>query len=336
MICQVRFLISEASAASEARREASSLAQELGFNETARGAVAIVVTELATNLTKHAVNGEILFRGIERDGVSGLEVLSLDRGPGMANVTECIRDGYSTSGSPGTGLGAVSRLSDEFDIHSIRGKGTALFARLWSRKPPRQVRRRPIEFGAVCLPKSGETECGDAWHVEWRNGHCLILVADGLGHGPDAAKASMEAVKVVKSHSHLNPGALIELAHGALRATRGTAMAVAQFGTESQLNYAGIGNVTGLLRSPSDDRHMVSLSGIVGHELRKVQEFKYPWSADSLLIMYTDGLATHWNLDQYPGLQNRHPCLIAGTLYRDFARGRDDVAVLVGRQQTAI
>jgi anti-sigma regulatory factor (Ser/Thr protein kinase) len=336
MICQLRFPISEASAVSEVRREASSLAQALRFSETARGAVSIVVTELATNLAKHAVHGEILFRGIERDGVSGLEVLSLDRGPGMANVTECIRDGYSTSGSPGTGLGAVSRLSDEFDIHSIRGKGTALFVRLWSKKLPRQVRRRTIEFGVVCLPKPGETECGDAWHVEWRNNRCLILVADGLGHGPDAALASLEAVRVLKSHSHLNPSALIEFAHGALRVTRGAAMAIAEFGTRSQLNYAGIGNVTGLLRSPADDRHMVSLSGIVGHELRKVQEFGYPWPADSLLIMCTDGLATHWNLDQYPGLLMRHPGLIAGILYRDFARARDDVTVLVGRQQTAI
>jgi hypothetical protein len=276
--------------------------------------------------------GEILLRAIEHDGIGGIEMLALDHGPGIANLTECIRDGHSTSGSPGTGLGAIARMADEFDIHSIRGKGTAVFTRVWARKLKSQV-ARPIEFGVVCLPKPGETECGDAWHVEWRNGHCAVLIADGLGHGPDASIASLEAVKVLQNNSQLNPGALIEIAHGALRATRGTAMAIAEITAQRRLRYASIGNIVALLRSASGDHHMVSLSGIVGQGFRKVQEFIYSWPADALLIMHSDGLATHWNLDQYPGLLARHPGLIAATLYRDFARGRDDVTVLVGRQR---
>src|SRR5262249_15988384 len=119
MICQIKCQISESSAAAEARREAMALVQKAGFDETARGTVGIVVSELGTNLAKHAVYGELLFRGIEHDGIAGLEVLSLDRGPGIANISECIRDGYSTRGSSGTGLGAIARLADVFDIHSI-------------------------------------------------------------------------------------------------------------------------------------------------------------------------------------------------------------------------
>jgi anti-sigma regulatory factor (Ser/Thr protein kinase) len=333
MLGQLRFSISEASAAAEARRAATALAQTLGFDATASGRVAIVVTEAATNLARHSVQGQLLLRAVECEGVAGLETLALDQGPGMANVGECLRDGYSTAGGQGSGLGAMMRQADEFDIHSMAGKGTAVFARVWSRKPPVSNRLPRLEIGVVCLPKPGETAYGDAWAVEQRGGHCVILVADGLGHGPDAAAASMEAVKVLRTQAHLAPAALIEFAHGALRSTRGAAVAVAELDLAKEVRYAGIGNIAGVTLAPGSDRHMVSHNGIVGHEMRKVQEFVYPWSSDALLVMHSDGLATHWDLDHYPGLASRHPSLIAGVLYRDFTRGRDDVAVLVAKQQ---
>jgi anti-sigma regulatory factor (Ser/Thr protein kinase) len=333
MINQLHFSINEASAAAEARRAATALAQMLDFDKTAGGRVALVVTEAATNLAKHAVQGQLLLRAVEREGVAGLDVLALDQGPGMANVSESLRDGYSTSGSPGTGLGAMMRLADEFDLHSFRGKGTAIFARVWSRKLPALTGKPLLEIGVVCRPKPNEMECGDAWAVEWRDGHCVILVADGLGHGPDAAAASMEAVKVLRTQSRLAPAALVQFAHGALRSTRGAALAVAELDLAKEVRYAGIGNIASVVLVPGGNRHLVSHNGIVGHEVRKVQEFVYPWSSDALLVMHSDGLATHWTLDQYPGLAQRHPSLIAGVLYRDFTRGRDDVTVLVARQQ---
>jgi hypothetical protein len=125
---------------------------------------------------------------------------------------------------------------------------------------------------------------------------------------------------------------MVEFAHGALRSTRGAALAVADLDLAREVRYAGIGNIAGLVSTSHDTRHMVSHPGIVGHEVRKIQEFVYPWSQDSLLVMHSDGLATHWNLDQYPGLASRRPSLIAGVLYRDFTRGRDDVAVVVARK----
>jgi len=329
---QIHFHIRETSAVAEARREVTGMARTIGFNETEIGRVALVVTEAATNLVKHTPQGQLLARAFDRDSVAVIEVMALDQGPGIANVSESMRDGYSTSGSPGTGLGAIKRQADEFDIYSIPGKGSALVAQLWSRKPPSGNRPATLEIGVVCLPKPGEEACGDAWAVEWRDGHCVILVADGLGHGTDAAVAAMAAVNALRTRPQLAPAALIEFAHGALRSTRGAALAVADLDLSREVRYAGIGNITGVLHAPGSVRHLVSHSGIVGHEVRKIQEFVYPWSQDALLIMHSDGLATHWNLDQYPGLAGRHPSLIAGVLYRDFTRGHDDVTVIVAKK----
>jgi anti-sigma regulatory factor (Ser/Thr protein kinase) len=330
---QLHFQIRDTSGVAEARREVTDLARTIGFDPSEIGRVALVVTEAATNLVKHTPEGQLLARAFDRGGVAVIEVLALDHGPGIANVGESLRDGYSTAGSPGTGLGAIKRLSDEFDIYSAPGKGVALVAQLWSRRPPGGSRPAPLEIGVVCLPKPGEVVCGDDWAVEWRGGHCVILVADGLGHGADAAAAAMAAVNALRTHPQLAPAALIEFAHGALRSTRGAALAVADLDLAREVRYAGIGNIAGVALAPGGNRHMVSHSGIVGHEARKIQEFVYPWSQDSLLVMHSDGLATHWNLDQYSGLAGRSPSLIAGVLYRDFARGRDDVTVVVAKKQ---
>jgi anti-sigma regulatory factor (Ser/Thr protein kinase) len=329
---QIHFQIRDASAVAEARREVADLARAVGFDASGIGKVALVVTEAATNLVKHTPEGQLLARAFDRDGVAAIEVLALDQGPGITNVGESLRDGYSTGGSPGTGLGAIKRLSDEFDIYSIPGKGTALVTQLWSRRRPGGTPPAALEIGAVCLPKPGEVACGDAWAVECRGGHCVILVVDGLGHGADAATAAMAAVNSLRTHPQLAPAALIEFAHGALRSTRGAALAVADLDLVQEVRYAGIGNIAGVALAPGGNRHMVSYAGIVGHEVRKIQEFVYPWSQDSLLVMHSDGLATHWNLDQYPGLAGRRPSLIAGVLYRDFARGRDDVTVVVAKK----
>ena len=332
MTDQVHLQVMEKSAVAEARREVTGLARTVGFSENDVGRVAIVVTEATSNLVKHTPQGQLLARAFDRSGVAVIELLALDQGPGIANVGESLRDGFSTAGSPGTGLGAIKRLSDEFDIYSASGKGVALVAQLWSRKPEGGSHPAPLEIGAVCLPMPGEEARGDAWAVEWRGGHCVILVADGLGHGPDAAAAAMAAVNALRTHPQLSPAALIEFAHGALRSTRGAALAVADLDLTQELRYAGVGNIAGVTLAPGVARHMVSYAGIVGHEVRKIQEFVYPWTQDSLLVMHSDGLATHWNLDQYPGLAGRHPSLIAGVLYRDFARGRDDVTVVVAKK----
>lgn len=329
----ISLAISEESQVGEARRIATTLATQLGFNETECGKVAIVVTEAAKNLVKHAKEGKLLLRSLKSRDNWGMEILALDKSPGMANVQQCLQDGFSTAGSPGNGLGAIERLSSFFDIYSTPNLGTALLAQLWSEPLSVKPSAGKLDWGLVCLPIIGEEVCGDAWWVYQNAGRSLVLVADGLGHGPAAAEASLSSVRIFQENPRLSPKEIIEAAHAALRGTRGAAMAVAEIDFEQQIvRFAGIGNISGVVVTANESRSMVSYNGIVGHQIFKIQEFTYPWCEEALLVMHSDGLATQWGLDRYIGLRSRHPSLIAGVLYRDFQRGRDDVTVLVARQ----
>ena len=338
MIDAVALPVTEESQVGEARRIAVALAAELGFNETDRGKVAIVTTEAAKNAVKHAREGELLLQTFKTAVGFSIEIVALDRGPGMANVGQCLRDGFSTAGTPGTGLGAIKRLSSFFDIHSVRELGTALLARLEPTQNSRQSSQTSnyLEFGVVHLPKAGEQICGDSWATENYLDKNLILVADGLGYGGLAQEASGEAVRIFRENAKLGPKAILEKAHPALKNTRGAAAAIARIDrTQKTICFAGIGNISGVVFTDNQTRSMVSYNGTVGHRMQKVAEFVYPWSPESLLIMHSDGLATQWDLNRYPGLATRHPALIAAVLYRDFKRTRDDITVIVAKVREA-
>lgn len=322
----------ENSQVGEARRLAVWLAQRQGFSETETGKVAIVAGEMGSNLVKHATGGELLARPLERAGINGLELLALDRGPGIANLAQCLQDGYSTAGGAGNGLGAISRLSALFDIYSLPGAGTAVLARLWAKPLPAFRPSQPLEIGVVSLAKPGQEANGDDWAVDQRPGRALILVADGLGYGPLAATASGEAVRLFRENSHLDPAAMIQAIHPALLSTRGAAVAVAEIDVAQQLvHFAGVGNISGAIATNGRYRGLVSHHGIVGYEMRKVQQFSYALPAGMPLVLHSDGLLTRWSLDRYPGLAQKHPSLIAGLLYRDFRRETDDLTVIVTR-----
>lgn len=326
----VAIVVTEQSQAGEARRASLALSSRLGFQEIERGKLGILVTEVASNLLNHGGGGVIVLRVLEQDPSVGIEVLALDRGPGMVDVEECLQDGFSTGGTLGHGLGAISRLSDFFEVYSVPTKGTALVAHLWlhSSPPPGTT----LEIGVVCLPKLGEEVSGDNWNCHGDQTRNLLLVVDGLGHGPAAASASSAAVRVFREHPHQSPQRIVEITHAALRSTRGAALAIAEINFEQQVvRFSGIGNISASISSPAGHANLVSYNGTVGHEVRKIHEFTYPWDANGLLIMHSDGLSTQWKLDRYPGLSQKHPSLIAGVLYRDFHRDRDDVTVLVAK-----
>ncbi len=323
--------VRESTEVGQARRVSIQLAARAGFGDTDVGRVGIVVTELARNLCQHAKSGEVVFRPLGSESPAGLEMLALDKGHGMANMEKCLEDGYSTGGTPGTGLGAVRRLSDTFDLYSLPGHGTAVLSRVYAKGA---APRDSFETGVVCLAKPGERATGDAWASRRDTRACSYFVADGLGHGTIAMEASAEAARVFEGmRAPESVTDVLEQVHGALRKTRGAAAAVAQIDvTRNEVSYGGVGNISGVIVTGTAARSMVSHNGILGHEVRKMQEFVYPWSRNSVLIMHSDGLAT-WHLDNYPRLLSRHPSIVAGVLYRDFRRERDDVTVLVARER---
>ncbi len=326
--------IQDQSQVGEARRIATAHADFAGLNETELGRVAIIVTELANNVIRHAGRGRIVLQQVDRGAAAtGIRLLALDQGPGIRSTGEALRDGFSTAGTAGEGLGAIRRLSSVFDIYSVLDQGTVVLSEVW--KGPQGS--DGFEVGSVLLPFPGEEECGDSLEFLSQQKGCQVIIADGLGHGPLAADASREAVRVFRESRGADPESplrQIQLIHAALHKTRGAAAAAAFISKEEgTLRFCGLGNIAAAIVSPEDHRIAVSHSGIVGHQAHKFQEFSYPWSAESVLIMASDGISTQWRLERYPGLLRRHAALIAGLLVRDFSRGRDDVSVLVVRDR---
>lgn len=330
MTTSIAIAVVESSQIGEARRKAVTIASSLGFNESRQSNIGIVVTELANNLVRHAEQGVLLLRSIAAGNHVGLEALSIDKGPGMTDATVYLPDGVSTAGTAGNGLGAIDRLSDRFEIYSTINQGTAILTQFWVDGLPAIA----LELGAICLPKIGETASGDAWssQISAANVH-LILVADGLGHGEQAAAASQEAVRIFEANVDRSPVEIVELMHIALRSTRGAVVGIAAVNlTDQTVNYVGVGNIAGGLYGNQQHKNFVSYNGTIGHEVRKIQAFPSDWIPNGLLILHSDGLGSQWRLDRYPGLQYQHPSLIAGILYRDFNRGRDDVTIVVARE----
>lgn len=327
---QVRTAVEDRSAVAEARRQAAALAAASGFDATVGGELALAVTEAASNIVKHANRGEVLMRRLQSGEENGVEVIALDNGPGIANMAESLRDGHSTAGSPGTGLGTLQRMTSGLEIYSRPEKGTLVRFEVWQRGE-----RRPLPaIGAVCLAKDGEAACGDGWASIEQAKRRVFIVADGLGHGADAAAAARAALGAAQKHANRAAADIVAAVDAALRATRGAAGAVAVVDPDLGVcQFCGVGNIAASIHTNGTARSMVSHNGILGHQVRKIQEFQYPFPRGALCVIHSDGLATRWNLTAYPGLELRHPALIAAALYRDHSRRRDDVTVLALRNE---
>lgn len=313
----------------EARRAARALARALGFPAVRAEQAAIVATEACRNVVLHGGGGDVVLTA--DPGGAFLDVVALDRGNGIPDLARAMQDGYSTVGTPGQGLGSMSRLAAVLDVYSAPGKGTALLARVGAAGGQEPG---ALQVGALCVAVHPEPVAGDAWAVAAHGGGLALLVADGLGHGPNAAAAARAAVAAFRQHAALPAVQLAERLHEALRPTRGAAIAVAQLGPPGEpLRWAGIGNISGVLHGSTRTRRTVSMPGTAGHEVRSVRGFEYDWPDGGTLVAHSDGIATHWDLASYPGLAAHDPALVAGVLFRDFARGRDDATVVVVRRR---
>jgi anti-sigma regulatory factor (Ser/Thr protein kinase) len=323
--------VNDPSGVAEARRAATDLGGRAGFSEVETGRLALIATELSTNLLKHGSGGEMLVGTYEDDDSQGIEIIALDKGAGMSNVAACLEDGYSSAGTSGRGLGAVIRQSYFVDIGSWPGLGTAVLARVAPGKPEAGKPPAAPNWGGISVPKDGEEVCGDAWSISNAGGIRTLVVADGLGHGPDAAEASVEAVRLFHRYNGHSVANVVEYIHGGLRATRGAAVSVARFDAPAKkIVFSGIGNVAGMIAVNGEIKRMVSMAGTAGFAARKIQSFDYPFE-QGLVILYSDGLATGVMIDRYANLAKLHPALIAAILYRDFTRRRDDATVLVAK-----
>jgi anti-sigma regulatory factor (Ser/Thr protein kinase) len=327
--------VREASQVAEVRRVAAELARAEQLSADQCGRLALVATEMATNLVKYGKGGAITLTRYAEGARHGVQLVGVDSGPGFLDFAAASRDGHSTAGSLGIGLGVIQRSSTFFDVYSVPAQGTAMVSRVAHVAPrKRSTEVAAFEIAARSIPMTGQVECGDAWGVLDFGSRRLICVADGLGHGPLAAIAAARAVSVFSSATPTDtPSELLMRAHGQLRDTRGAVMAVLALDhAAGTAEYCGIGNITAAIHHGGEVRHLLSVEGIVGYRVRTARTQKADWPAKAVAILCTDGLSGRWGIGKYPGLLERDPSLIASVLFRDHARDNDDATIVVARR----
>jgi anti-sigma regulatory factor (Ser/Thr protein kinase) len=324
------FAIADHSQVADARRAVTAIGRSLGFSDEDAGRAAIIVTELGTNLSKHAGAGEILIGPSLTSAVPCVDIIAIDKGPGM-QIDACLADGFSTAGTQGTGLGASKRQATTFDVWSVPALGTAIHIRVCPGRTLYKA-KQTIPWSAVIRPLAGEEACGDAATVR-ESAECFaVLLADGLGHGALAADAANLAAETFQRAHSFEAEDLAAQVHAALRATRGAAIGITTMDLATHVaTFCGIGNISGTLSSAGQSKRLTTLNGTAGLVARRIQGFQYPFVRDTLLIMHSDGLSGSWSLEKYPGLAQSTPMLIASVLYRDFGKARDDASIFVAR-----
>lgn len=348
----------DASRVGEARRHAAQAAAAMDWSEIDAGRLALVVTELGTNLLRHASKGRLLIATRPRtdaaggaSGIGEVELISIDEGPGIPDIALAMRDGHSSGSTPGTGLGAVRRLADDFDIHSAVPDGTVSVARVRAGTTAAAAATgaapvAALQIGAIRLPAPHETVCGDAWAAAMQGGQTTVLMADGLGHGPEAAKASQAAIDAFAAAPGADLRDTVQGVHRALQTTRGAAMCVLRVDTfgavggaggsteaGATVSYSGAGNIVGRVLSGVFDKSLVTQHGTAGLQIRKPEITSLELPAHALVVLHSDGIETRWGVERIRPLLQRDPTLVAAVLLRDHTRHRDDATVVVIRQK---
>ena len=283
----------------------------------------LAVTEAASNLHKHANRGSMLLRITRAGETPGIEMVTIDGGPGLRDAGAAMRDGHSSSGTLGIGLGAIARLADFCDLYSVAGHGTVLVARFWP-----EPGSSPDSCGGLARPIEGEAECGDLFAVEESEGTLTGVLCDGLGHGPLAAIAATEAVRAVLDGPAGDPAAAVARAHGRMGRTRGGALAVVQV-TGRLVRFCGLGNIAAVILANGTRKSMLSVPGIAGHQARAIRQFEYDAPPGAAVILHSDGLSSRWSPDSVPGVTGRDPLVAAAALLAEAGTHRDDASVLV-------
>ncbi|WP_331283999.1 ATP-binding SpoIIE family protein phosphatase [Streptomyces sp. H39-S7] len=327
-----------------ARGVASRLARRIGLSEHRAGEVALAMSETASNLAKHAIGGAIVLRIVRSAQHAGIEFLAVDSGPGMADVAAAMRDGRSSAGTLGIGLGMVARLADTFDVSSAPGYGTVMLARFW----PRDAMLRPLGssgdlpqsvVGGVTRPISGAQECGDGWAARWGRSSAapegqavLVMLCDGLGHGPLAEKATQAAIRAFRTGGGQSPEDVLQEIHQALSGTRGAAVAVARIEPDSgRVLFCGVGDTAAAIVTPTSKSTLPSPPGRAGHQIPTLRTTTHPLPSGSTLVMHSDGLTERWSPDAHPEVFRHSPAVIAGHLLRNAGKYHDDASVVVAR-----
>ncbi|GAB4093078.1 ATP-binding SpoIIE family protein phosphatase [Flaviaesturariibacter terrae] len=311
------------------KKEVHALAVSAGFGTQRLAELDIVVAEVVSNLGKHAGGGEVFVRAIEEKGFQGIELVAVDKGPGIADLKSMMLDGTSTKSTLGHGLGAIQRLADQFQIYTQPAWGTLLLARLFDGDWKAPKTRVPVEIRSLVVPKPGETACGDGFYAKESREHVKLLLGDGLGHGPEAALAAQKAIEAFRKCPDESPAAILRFIHQEVKRTRGLVATVAVFDIKKkQWSICGVGNIAARFFSPSGPRNHTPYNGIVGLNMpNTLNDQLIPYERGQSLVLCSDGIKTKWDLMALPGILRNDLALLNAALFKEFARQTDDMSV---------
>jgi hypothetical protein len=288
---------------------------------------------MGSNLYKHTTDGIALIQVVRRAGAGGVEIVAIDHGPGMADLTASVEDGRSTAGTLGIGLGAIVRQATEYDAYSRPGLGTVMAAAVWAGGvvPPEPA---GLRVRGITRAMTGQDVSGDGFDYRTTGeGHHQLMLCDGLGHGPLAASAARAAEAGFRTAPEKGPKPVLEHIHRMLGHTRGAVVTVVDIDPgRDQLRYAGVGNIAGAMVNGSQRRGLSPQPGIAGHARPNVREVELPCPPGATVVLHSDGVVDRWSLADLPGLVDHSPVVVAATILRDAGLRRDDAAVLVARR----
>lgn len=334
------FSLTERSETSLVKKSLKALGLQIGFSPYQLAKLDIIISEITSNLFKHtSQQGEILFRMITQDGNQGIELISVDHGPGMADASHMMEDGVSTTQSLGTGMGAIRRLSDEFDIYSRKGWGTLLLSRIFKNKQQASPGDADVQFSTFMVAHPQEEVCGDGLSYKSQGQQHTFLLTDGLGHGIHAHEASRYAIEAFQQTDSTAPCQILQTIHDQLSHTRGAVgMAITVNTAGHTIDYCGVGNIAFRMTAPlvEKGKHGISSNGTLGHNIpARLTEERWVWHDPAWLIVHSDGIDMHWALKDYAGLLRKDLSLVAAALYKDYKRDRDDSTILVVKLNAA-
>jgi anti-sigma regulatory factor (Ser/Thr protein kinase) len=312
------------------KKDIHALAVQGNFSEGKVGEIDIIVSEMVSNLVKHANGGKLLVRLFEEEHLQGIELISMDDGPGMTDVTRMVKDGVSTKNTLGHGLGAMKRLSDVFQVYSQKDWGTIILARVYNEPRPHFRKPSQTEIGSVILPKPGETACGDGFFSIVTRDEVRLFLGDGLGHGPDAQHAVMKAGEAFMACNESDPVQIIRTLNLAAKKTRGLVGTVAIFDKSAKKwRICGVGNISTRIYSPAGSKNYMSYNGIIGLNVSNnlnVQEVNY--EKGQYIILCSDGIKSKWDVLKYPMLLRYDLSVMAAIILKDYARLTDDMSAV--------
>jgi len=316
------------------KREIHNLALEEGFTPHRAGELDIIVSELTSNLIKYAVRGELLYRIRKLDDRKEIEIFCLDNGAGIENVNKIMRDGYSSANTLGQGLGAIKRLSNEFQVYSMKDWGTVQYVKVCDAiDTALPATRKNFNYSAISVNCPGEKVCGDGYYVKTIQGGFQIFVGDGLGHGVNAHDAVEQAKAIFKLTKYTDPVDILREIHDGVKKSRGLVATVVSVDYKTALwTICGIGNISTRIYSGMENKTYTPYNGILGHNVpRTLNNTKVPYERHQMIVMHSDGLRTRWNLSDLLSILKQEPGVIAASIYKNCVRGNDDATILAGK-----